>query len=87
MSKHASSTSKAGASDGLLRQWVAQWRFAAIELPKQKARELGALTDKQALTDTKTLLEIETDGWTPPERQESSGFVEQQRFFARLSAK
>jgi hypothetical protein len=87
VSKRSSSISKSGATSRSLRRWAAQWRFAAIELPKQKARELRALTEKQAIDNANMLLDMKVDGWTPPHRRISSGFVDQQRLFARLAAK
>jgi hypothetical protein len=87
VSKRSSSISKSGATSRSLRRWAAQWRFAAIELPKQKARELRALTEKQAIDNANMLLDMKVDGWTPPHRKISSGFVDQQRLFARLAAK
>lgn len=74
-------------TNGSLRRWVAQWRFAAVELPKQKARELRALTEKEAIADTDMLLDSQDDAWAPAERKTSSGFVDQQRLFACLAAK
>ena len=87
MSKRSSAIRKTDATDASLRRWVAQWRIAATELPKQKARELRALTEKQAIDDANMLLDLKADAWSPPGRKLSSGFVDQQRLFARLAAK
>lgn len=87
MSTPLFSTSKAATGDEQLRRWVAQWRFAAIELPRQKRRELRALTEKEAIATADMLLDMKSNGWSPPERRVSSGFVEQQRLFARLAEK
>ena len=64
------------------RAWMAQWRSAAVELEKVKIAELRALTEEQAARDSEVLLSL---GPFPldPQRQSSSGLVEQQRWFRK----
>ncbi len=65
------------------RQWMAQWRSAEAALLEVKREELRALTDEEAVAAFNALD-------MPPElvyrsraRQESLGFVEQQRIFGK----
>jgi hypothetical protein len=63
------------------RQWMEQWRFAAIALDELKRDELRNLTDEEAWRKTERLLEL-----APfyRRRTRSSGLVKQQAWFLRL---
>ncbi|MDB6124807.1 MAG: hypothetical protein JWQ71_3800 [Pedosphaera sp.] len=61
------------------RQWLGQYRAAAIELEKQRWHELRALTEEQALRISDTLLSIPVAN----RRRKTSGLVEQQAVFQR----
>ena len=63
------------------RAWMARWRSAAIALENVKAEELRALTGEQALRDSDMLLAMAPDAFERACRDQSSGFVEQQRLF------
>jgi hypothetical protein len=63
------------------RAWVAQWRSAAIALEQVKVEELRVLTNEQALRDSDMLLQMAPDAFQRACRDQSSGFVEQQRLF------
>ena len=62
------------------RQWMAQWRHAAVELELQRGRELIEMTDAEALRLSDILLSMPVER---PER-DNSGLVEQQRWFQKL---
>ena len=61
------------------KEWMEQWRFAAQELPKIRARELRAMTDEQALgaLELLDLNSAEAD-------ERSNGLVIQQAWFMRM---
>lgn len=63
------------------RRWIAQWRSAAVALAEMKRYELQALTDEQAWLETEDLLSL-VDYY--PRRSDTSGLVEQQRWFQRF---
>lgn len=72
-------------NDPLLRQWAATWARAGKELAEIERRELGAMTDEQARAEAVALLSMPLP-LDLPERN-SSGLVEQQRWFAKLRAR
>jgi len=45
-------------TDEQRRAWMAQWRGAAVALTDQRARELGELTDAEALAASDALLSL-----------------------------
>jgi hypothetical protein len=61
------------------KEWMAQWRYAAQELPKIRARELRAMTDEQAID----LLGV-IDGKSQEKQHVTSGLVIQQAWFQRM---
>ena len=66
------------------RAWMAQWRSAAEALERVKMEELSSLTEQAALRDSDDLLSLGPFE-IGPERECSSGLVEQQRWFRRWS--
>ncbi len=64
------------------RQWLAQITAGARALAEVERQERGRITDEQALADAEALLDAAPPG-ARPERACWSGFVEQQRLFAR----
>jgi hypothetical protein len=66
------------------RAWAAQWREAATALADQRARELAAMTDEQALAAAEAVLELAARAPVPPERQMWSGLVRQQELLQHL---
>jgi len=65
------------------REWMAQWRGAAVALAEQRVRELRALTDADARAAIVTLLDLGASLPVPPEREKTSGLVTQQALFHR----
>ncbi len=61
------------------QEWMAQWRYAAEELPKIRARELRALTDDKAIAAL-DILDERTNGELPG----THGLVIQQAWFVRM---
>ncbi len=71
-----------------MRQWIAQYRLAAVELQKQKQRELRALTDEEAFLRASSLMQsIGQDVWMNPRRRDWSGLIEQQKIFQKVREK
>ncbi len=66
------------------RGWIEQWQAAGEALRVQRARELAALSDEEALAAADALLTIAASVELPPDPRTSSGLVEQQ---ALLQAK
>ena len=62
---------------------MAQWRSAAIALAEQRARELGDLTDADALVASDALLSLALVVPIDPARLTGSGLVRQQELFHR----
>ena len=62
---------------------MAQWRSAAIALSEQRARELGGLTDAEALAASDALLALAFVVPIDPARLTGSGLVRQQELFHR----
>jgi hypothetical protein len=60
-------------------EWMAQWRHAAVELPKIRASELRALTEQQVIAAA-----ISLEPQRPYELRTGSGMVEMQRVFSRV---
>ena len=65
---------------------MAQWRSAAIALAEQRARELGDLTDAEALAASAALLSLALAVPIDPARLTGSGLVRQQALLHRRSA-
>src|SRR5215210_4968665 len=65
------------------RAWMAQWRAAEKALLEVKRQELRALTEEQAQLDSVTLLSMISFPRSPSDRDQSSGLIEQQRWFAQ----
>ena len=63
----------------LERQWMAQWRRAAVALARVRADELSHLPEAAALAASETLLAIGANMPLPVERISWSGLVEFQR--------
>ncbi|HRQ37759.1 MAG TPA: hypothetical protein PLD25_07575 [Chloroflexota bacterium] len=66
------------------KQWLAQWRAAGNALRQQKADELANLSEAKVRQATGSLLVLA--GRVRPEhpRWDTSGLLEQQRWFHRL---
>jgi hypothetical protein len=65
------------------RDWLANWKVAAVELEKLKAETLKALTEEES---ARQFNDLDCDPallWISPERLLSSGLVEQQRLFSK----
>lgn len=60
---------------------MAQWRAARAALCAQRANELAALSNEQALAAADVLLSIDLAGALPEARRTSSGLVRQQALF------
>lgn len=69
-----------------LQDWAARYRLAARELLAQKRQELRGLDDDEAARRTDLLVAASRTAWVDPQRQTSSGLVEQQRIFRRLGS-
>ncbi len=65
------------------RAWLAQRQLGAIEVAAVEASELREMSDATARAQSEALLELAATKPYPPERVTTSGFVEQQRLFAR----
>jgi hypothetical protein len=70
-------------TDAEQRRWIAQWRAAGDALRAQRARELAALSDEEALAAAETLLTVADAAGLPPVQRTSSGLVQQQALFHR----
>ncbi len=67
--------------------WMEQWRAAGPALEEVRKRELGDLTDEQALAATEELLSMASSLPLPPERVGSSGLVAQQALLHRRASR
>ena len=67
--------------------WMEQWRAAGSALEEVRKRELGDLTDEQALAATDELLSIASSMPLPPDRLGTSGLVAQQALFHRRASR
>jgi len=65
------------------RRWIAQWQAARAALRAQRATELAALSDEQALAAADALLTVASSAGLPPAARASSGLVQQQALFHR----
>jgi hypothetical protein len=63
------------------RQWMKQWREAAIYLDEVKRDELANMTDEDGWRAIESIQSI-GDGWRNPAAV--CGLIEQQAFFAKL---
>jgi hypothetical protein len=73
-------TSTAEPLPAFAKEWMAQWRFAAQELPKIRDRELRALTDQQAID----LLDVVDNPQNDHQVTSVNGLVIQQAWFVRM---
>jgi hypothetical protein len=69
------------------REWVAQWKRAAVALNAVKREELQNLTEEEARKASSMLLGMVSFPRPPGPREETSGLVEQQRWFAKARQK
>lgn len=67
-------------NDANARQWMAQWKHAAKELPRIRARELRELTDDQA-----TQIAIGLAPPLPYRLSKSSGLQKWQMWMSKLA--
>jgi hypothetical protein len=65
------------------RRWIEQWQAAREALRLQRASELAALSDDEALAAADALLTIDAVVKLPPAPRTWSGLVEQQALFHR----
>jgi hypothetical protein len=65
------------------RRWIEQWQAAREALRVQRASELAALSDEEALAAAEALLTIAAAVELPPDPRTSSGLVEQQALLHR----
>ncbi len=63
------------------RQWMQQWREAAIFLDEVKRDELANMTDEEGWRAIEHIQSV-PDGWRDPAAV--CGFIEQQALFAKL---
>lgn len=63
--------------------WMAQWRLAEQGLVEVKRAELRALTESDAVASFNALDMPPELGWRSPAREQSLGFIEQQRIFGK----
>ncbi len=70
-------------SDEETRKWVATWRTAGVELAKLHREELRAFVFRDHADDVDSLLELGARFARP---RKTSGLVEQQRLFRKLSS-
>lgn len=61
------------------KEWMAQWRYAAQELPKIRHRELRELTDQRAMAAAIALEPVR-----PYPLRNWSGMVAMQQWFSKL---
>lgn len=64
-----------------MQQWMQQWRVAEKGLAEQKTRELARLSEEKALAASYSLLSLASLAYQNPSRQQTSGLVEQQKWF------
>ncbi len=67
------------------RQWLQQWKGAAIALAEQRRKDLRRLSDHQALAASEALLSLVTTVTLRASRRSWSGLIEQQALFRRRS--
>lgn len=67
------------------KNWLAQWRRAAVALEEQERDELELLTDEEALKATEALLALSSVTSLDPGRTETSGLVELQALLHKRS--
>jgi hypothetical protein len=65
------------------RRWIAQWQAARAALRAQRANELAAMSDEQALAAADALLTVASSSGLSPAARASSGLVQQQALFHR----
>jgi hypothetical protein len=63
------------------RQWMQQWREAAIYMDEVKRDELANMTDEEGWRAVERIQSVR-DGWRNPAAV--CGLIEQQAFFAKL---
>ncbi len=66
------------------KQWLAQWRSAEAALLEVKREELRALTDQDAVESFNSLDMPPELIYRSPDREQSLGFIEQQRLFGKV---
>jgi hypothetical protein len=66
------------------RLWMGQWRDAATALRQQKEMDLRNLSDAEARCATESLLSLAGKIRYDPKRWQTSGLVEQQRWFQKM---
>jgi anti-sigma factor RsiW len=69
------------------RRWIAQWQAARPALRAQRASELAALSDAEALAAADALLTVAAAAGLAPASHDSSGLVQQQALFHRKAAR
>lgn len=65
---------------------MAQWRSSAIALVEVKRQDMRELADEQARKDSEMLLSMAPIADDPRRGSQTSGLVEQQRYFAKARA-
>lgn len=65
------------------KRWMAQWRSAEAALLEVKREELRGLTDADAIESFNALNMPPEMVYRCPDREQSLGFVEQQRIFGK----
>lgn len=65
------------------RLWMGQWQDAASALQQQKVKDLRNLSDSEACRAVESLLSLAGQIYTDPKRWQTSGLVEQQRWFQK----
>lgn len=69
------------------QQWMLQWRSAAVALEELRRKELRELTDEKAREISQMLLSAAPIPGDPRNKSTTSGFVEQQRIFAKARSR
>jgi len=71
-----------GNEQHLMKRWVETWKTTGEKLDQIKTEELRRLTADRARAMSRTLLSFANNGRFAELRRETSGLVDQQRYFA-----
>ena len=70
-----------------MRQWSENWRIIGEEEERLRRERLRALTEEEAAAQFDALDCDPALVWTPPERRDWSGLIEQQVIFQKARAR
>jgi len=71
------------AGDSRARDWIQQWKSAAVALAQQRRQDLQRMSDAEALFAAENLLSLVEMTALSPARRASSGLVDQQALLHR----